>query len=137
MDKLCIIMQHITLCTPCIAFMLVSHICIFAIDHAEQGRVEPPEPASVEIGDYEQDQGKPRCIPPKSLSFIFDIFYNTICLCIKFIGIGWHRRYIKIFLLDYPCYHCCNSCRPSEMARHRQVSVNAEWSKDHVSAIGA
>jgi hypothetical protein len=32
------------------------------IDHAKQGRVEPPEPAPVEGADYEQDQGKPRCI---------------------------------------------------------------------------
>jgi hypothetical protein len=33
-----------------------------AIDHAEQGRMEPPEPAPVEGADYEQDQGKPRYI---------------------------------------------------------------------------
>jgi hypothetical protein len=31
MGKLCIIMQHTTLCTPCIAFILVSHTCIIAI----------------------------------------------------------------------------------------------------------
>jgi hypothetical protein len=62
MGKLCISMQLIILCTPCIAFMLVAHDCIFAIDHAEQGRAEPPEPASVKDADYEQDQGKPRCI---------------------------------------------------------------------------
>jgi hypothetical protein len=42
------IMQYITLCTSCIAFILVSHTCIFAIDHAEPGREEPPEPAQVE-----------------------------------------------------------------------------------------
>jgi hypothetical protein len=30
-----------------------------AIDHAEQGRVEPSEPVPVEAADYEQDQGKP------------------------------------------------------------------------------
>jgi hypothetical protein len=40
MVKLLMIMQHITLCTPCIAFMLVSHTCIFVIDHAEQGHEE-------------------------------------------------------------------------------------------------
>jgi hypothetical protein len=55
-------MQLIILCTSCIAFMLVAHGCIFAIDHAEQGRVEPPEPAPVETADFEQDQGKPWCI---------------------------------------------------------------------------
>jgi hypothetical protein len=62
MGKLCVIMQHTTLCTPCIAFILVSHICIFAIDHAEPGREETTEPAPVEAGNYEQEQGKPRCI---------------------------------------------------------------------------
>jgi hypothetical protein len=62
MGKLCIIMQHTTLCTLCIAFMLVFHTYIFVIDHTEQGHVEPPEPAPVEGADYEQDQGKPRCI---------------------------------------------------------------------------
>jgi hypothetical protein len=40
--------------------MLVSRICIFVIDHVEQGRAEPLEPAPVEGADYEQDQGKPR-----------------------------------------------------------------------------
>jgi hypothetical protein len=59
MGKLCMIMQDITLCTPCIAFISVSHNCIFAIDHAEQGREELPEPAPVETDNYEQDQGKP------------------------------------------------------------------------------
>jgi hypothetical protein len=62
MGKLCITMHLIILCTPCIAFMLVAHNYTFAIDHVEQGRVEPPEPAPVEGADYEQDQGKPRCI---------------------------------------------------------------------------
>jgi hypothetical protein len=47
---------------PCVTFMLVSHTCIFTIDHVEQGRVEPPESAPVEGTDYEQDKGKPRCI---------------------------------------------------------------------------
>jgi hypothetical protein len=62
MGKLCISMHLITHCTPYIEFMLVAHTCIFAIDHVEQGRVEPPEPAPVEDADYEQDQGKPWCI---------------------------------------------------------------------------
>jgi hypothetical protein len=53
------IIHHITFFTPCIAFLLASYTCTFAIDHAEQGRVEPPEPAPVETADYEQDQGKP------------------------------------------------------------------------------
>jgi hypothetical protein len=62
MGKLYISMHFITRCTPCIEFMLVAHSCIFVIDHVEPGRVEPPEPAPVETADYEQDQGKPRCI---------------------------------------------------------------------------
>jgi hypothetical protein len=40
----------------------VTYAYTFAIDHAEQGRVEPLEPAPVETADYEQDQGNPRCI---------------------------------------------------------------------------
>jgi hypothetical protein len=42
--------------------MLVAHACIFVIDHVDQGRVEPPEPAPVDAADYEQDQAKPRSI---------------------------------------------------------------------------
>jgi hypothetical protein len=62
MGKLWIIMQNITLCTPCIIFMLVSHTCIIVIDHAGQGRAEPSELAPIEGVEYKQDQGKPRCI---------------------------------------------------------------------------
>jgi hypothetical protein len=62
MVKLCMSMYYTALCTPCIAFILVAHTCIIAIDPAEQGRVESPEPAPVEGADYEQDQGKPRWI---------------------------------------------------------------------------
>jgi hypothetical protein len=56
------IMQHSTLYAPCIAFMSVSHTCIFAVDNTEQGREEPPEPTQVESANSEQEQGKPRCI---------------------------------------------------------------------------
>jgi hypothetical protein len=56
------IMQHIALCTPCIAFMLVSHTCIFALDLAEQELEELHEPAPAEETNPEQEQGKPRCI---------------------------------------------------------------------------
>jgi hypothetical protein len=62
MGNLCIIMQHTTLCTSCIAFMLVSHTCIIVIGNMEQGPEETPEPTPVKGGNYEQDQGKPRCI---------------------------------------------------------------------------
>jgi hypothetical protein len=62
MVEVLMIMQHIILCTPCIAFMLVSHTCIFAIDHTEQGHEESSEPAQVEGANSEQEQGKPQCI---------------------------------------------------------------------------
>jgi hypothetical protein len=75
MGELCIIMHHITLCTPCIIFMLVSHTCIIVIGHEEQGPEETLEPTPVKAGNYEQYQGKPRCIPPKSLSFMFETLF--------------------------------------------------------------
>jgi hypothetical protein len=56
------IMHLTTLCTPCIAFMLVSHTCIIVIGHEEQGPEETLEPAPVEASSYEQDQGKPQFI---------------------------------------------------------------------------
>jgi hypothetical protein len=62
MSKLCISMHFTARCTPCIAFMLGAHSCTFAIEHMEQRRVDPLEPAPVETVDYEQDQGKSRCI---------------------------------------------------------------------------
>jgi hypothetical protein len=62
MGNLAIGMHHVTLYTPCIALVLMTHTCIFAIDHAEHGLEEPPTPAPVEAGEHEQDQGKPRCI---------------------------------------------------------------------------
>jgi hypothetical protein len=62
MGKWCIIMQHTTLYTAFIIFMLVSPTCIIVIGHAEQGPEELPEPAPVKGVNSEQDQGKPRCI---------------------------------------------------------------------------
>jgi hypothetical protein len=61
--------------------MLVSQTCIFVIDHAEQGRAEPPKPAPVEGADYEKDQGKPQCILPHPLSFIYFFSYFMIHDC--------------------------------------------------------
>jgi hypothetical protein len=46
--------------------MLVAHTCIIAIGHDEKGLEEPPEPAPVEAGNHDQDQGKPRCIKHNS-----------------------------------------------------------------------
>jgi hypothetical protein len=61
MVKLLMIIQHITLCTPCITFILVSHTRIFVIDHVEQGHEDPSEPAPIKDANPEQDQGKLWC----------------------------------------------------------------------------
>jgi hypothetical protein len=52
-----------------------------AIDHVEQGREEPLEPAPVEDTDPEQDEGKTRCILPCPLSFISFFSYFVILEC--------------------------------------------------------
>jgi hypothetical protein len=46
-------MHPVTLYTPFIALVLMTHMCIFAIDHAEHGLEEPPAPPPVEAGDHE------------------------------------------------------------------------------------
>jgi hypothetical protein len=71
-----------------------------AIDHMEQGREEPPEPAPVEDTDPEQDQGKPQCILQHPLSFIYFFSYFMI----SHFALG-HRSCIKDTfrsILDYP-----------------------------------
>jgi hypothetical protein len=57
-----IIMHYIALCTPCIALMLESYTCTFALDPTELEPKEQQEPAPVEDANPEQDQGKPQCI---------------------------------------------------------------------------
>jgi hypothetical protein len=51
--------------------MLVFRTCIIVIGHAEQGHEEMPEPAQVEGINPEQEQGKPRCIEPPSVSLFY------------------------------------------------------------------
>jgi hypothetical protein len=60
MVNVLMVIQYITLYTPCIALLLVSHTYAFAIDHVEQGPEESPEPAQVE--DTNPKQCKPQCI---------------------------------------------------------------------------
>jgi hypothetical protein len=60
--------------------MLVTHACTFAIDHAEQGRVEPPEPAPVEGTDYEQDQGKPGASNHNPCVYLFYLYLVVMIL---------------------------------------------------------
>jgi hypothetical protein len=55
MGNLCIRMHFTAHCTPCIALVLMTHMCIFVIDHAEHGLEEPPALAPVEAGEHEQD----------------------------------------------------------------------------------
>jgi hypothetical protein len=71
----------------CIVMSLAHVWLIYPIGHVY---VEPEieVPTEQDFTDLDLNQGKPRCIPPKSLSFIFELYYNTICLCIKFIGVG-------------------------------------------------
>jgi hypothetical protein len=56
-----------------------------AIDHAEQGRAEPPEPAPVETADYEQDQRQALVHLTTILEFVLFFFYlNCVSwMCIK------------------------------------------------------
>jgi hypothetical protein len=57
------IMQHIALCTPCIAFLLVSHTHIFVIYHTEPKFEEPTEHAQAEdLTKLALDQRKHQCI---------------------------------------------------------------------------
>jgi hypothetical protein len=78
MVKVLLIMHHIALCTPCIilhfaphALLLVYYTCTFVLDPTEPKPEELQEPAPVEDANPEQEQGKPRCIKPHSLSFIY------------------------------------------------------------------
>jgi hypothetical protein len=53
--KVFIIMHHIALHTPCIALLLMSHTCVFVIDHLEQELEKLQEPALAEEANPEQD----------------------------------------------------------------------------------
>jgi hypothetical protein len=50
---------------------MMSHPCIFVIDHAEPEREEPPEPAQVEGVNTEQDPVHGTTTLEFMLSFIF------------------------------------------------------------------
>jgi hypothetical protein len=78
-------MHLTTLFTLCIALVFMTHTCILAIDHAERGLEKPPEPAPVEAGEHEQDQGKPRCIYPSSLNLFYSssVFIYVSWMCIR------------------------------------------------------
>jgi hypothetical protein len=57
------IMQHLALCTPCIALVNYGHLLHIRLDHTEPGFEEPTEQPQVEdFTNLELDQGMPRCI---------------------------------------------------------------------------
>jgi hypothetical protein len=70
MLRLLLFNYHIALCTRCIALLLVSHTCAF-FDRSRGG----PQASSGENTNLALDQDKPRCIPPKSLSFMFETLF--------------------------------------------------------------
>jgi hypothetical protein len=81
MVKLLSNLHHSFPCTSYITFILVSHSCLL-IDPVEQECEELPEPAPIEDTNPEQDQGKPRCILPYSLRFIYLLSYFMILDCV-------------------------------------------------------
>jgi hypothetical protein len=79
--------------------------------------------SSVRILTLLLDQGKPWCIPPKFLSFIFQTFFIILFDC----AISLHDLYgtvvaLGFFFLVVLVYPCYNSYRSLEWARHRYRS---------------
>jgi hypothetical protein len=73
----------------------------FVIDHAEQGPEEPSELVQVEDTNPEQEQGKPKCIWPPSLNFV----YNYILFMILECALGyrnWIDTLVALWLLSNP-----------------------------------
>jgi hypothetical protein len=88
--------------------MSLAHVwLIFPIDHvyAEPELEEPMEQAQVEdLTNVVLNEGKPQCIPPKSLSFMFE----TLCIIIFDRALRLQDLYgtvaaLGFFLPDYPC----------------------------------
>jgi hypothetical protein len=76
-------MHHNTLAPliPC-TILLLAYICSYMLDYAEPELEVPMEQAQVEeFPNLELDQGKPQCIPPKSLSFIFETLFIIHYAC--------------------------------------------------------
>jgi hypothetical protein len=68
-----------------------------------QWRIGGPQASSGEDANIIVIKVSPGVSHQSPCLLYLNCIYNTICLCIKFIGVGWHRRYINIFLPDYPC----------------------------------
>jgi hypothetical protein len=79
---LLLFMHHIALCTPCIALFNCDHLLHIRVDHTEpkseiqteqvQREYGGPQAPNVRIPTLLLGQGKPWCITPQSLIFIFE-----------------------------------------------------------------
>jgi hypothetical protein len=86
----------------------------------DYGVFRGPQASSGEDTNLDLDQGKPQCIPPKSLSFMFKALFIILVDC----ALSLHDLYGTVaalgfsfpIILVYPCY---NSCMSLELARRR------------------
>jgi hypothetical protein len=91
MVKVLMIMHHISLCSPCIALVIGGQLFLMRVDHAElesefqvkqvQWAFGGPQASSGKDNNLALDQGKPQCIPPKSLSFMFETLFIILYAC--------------------------------------------------------
>jgi hypothetical protein len=86
-----LIMHHNALCTPCIAIFNCGHLMHIRVDYGEpesEIQVEQvrwvfggSQALSGEDTNLPLDQGKHQCIPPKSLSFMFETLFIILYAC--------------------------------------------------------
>jgi hypothetical protein len=84
-------MHHNALCTSCIALINCDHLLHIRVDHVEpkteiqavqvQWRIRGPQASSGKDTNLALDQGKPWCISPQSLSFIFKTLFIILYAC--------------------------------------------------------
>jgi hypothetical protein len=78
-----IVLHHFELAYLLHCTMLLSaHVSSYTLDHVESELKEPTEYAqSEDLTNLVLDQGKPQCIPPHSLTFIFEslLYVEFIC----------------------------------------------------------
>jgi hypothetical protein len=82
----------------------MAHVYAYAIDHTELDLEETMKEAQAEDpANPELKQGKPRCILPHSLTFLFEPLYLCYAwLYINLYELCWYRSYIMVILPDYP-----------------------------------
>jgi hypothetical protein len=98
MVKMVIIMHHTTLCTPCIALFNYGHLLHIRVDHVEpktdneekqvQWVFEIHKHQVVRILTFLRIKASPSASYQSPCLLYLNFIYNTICLCIKFIGVG-------------------------------------------------